>query len=742
MVANRLAFGWVLHQHQPVGNFPWVFAQVYKVCYEPLLEAFERHPALRVTLHYTGPLLDWLIAEHPDYITRLAALAQRGQIEILTGGYYEPILTILPESDQYGQITKMSTFIRQRFGYEPSGMWLAERVWEPQLPTPMARAGVRYTVLDDTHFFMAGLRSDQLYGYYMTEDQGHPVAVFPNPQVMRELIPWKPVRRIEAEFRRLYEEAQGSPRLVVLADDGEKFGSWPNTYDPLWRQGVFEHFLNMLEKNQEWLETVQLGEWMRRYPPLGRTYIPAASYAEMMEWALPAGEARVLEETRHQVQAHDLPGALHFMHGGNWRNFAAKYPEANNAHKKMLRVHERIHQVAPLLGPTRTQEAFDYLWKGQCNCGYWHGVFGGLYLADIRSAIYQNLVHAEAIADGAQPIVEPSITLTDFDCDGNEELLVEGPQMDVYIAPHDGGSIFEWDWKTVPFNLVDTLARREEAYHHKLIDNQIQIVPPVDPLAIPLIDRVDVVKAEETALDAEEESHESQSIHELLLAKEAGLERLLQYDDLRRTALRERFFAASTTLEQVIAGAYQDQGDFAGAPFIEQVEGVGVGMLVVGLWRDGTVRTPQGPATLRLRKAIAIATDTSELRVTYTLHNTSPIRIVTRFAVEGNWGLLGGGGNPAAWYTVNGERLAALDMSGTHTHVHTVALTNAGVGIQLQLAPGVPADLWRYPVETVSNSEAGFERSYQCSCTLLHWPVDLLPGDRWSVTLRLALSQP
>lgn len=734
-MAHRLAFGWVLHQHQPVGNFPWVFAQVYEACYAPLLAAFERHPSIRVSLHYTGPLLDWLAAEHPDYLQRLASLAHRGQIEILTGGYYEPIMPIMPEFDQYGQIAKLSAFIRQRFGYEPTGMWLAERVWEPQLPTPLARAGVRYTILDDTHFMMAGLTTEQMFGYYMTEDQGHPLAVFPNPKLMRQLIPWKPVRRIEAEFRRLYKESQGQPRLVVLADDGEKFGSWPNTYDPLWRQGVFDRFLEMLERNSDWIETIPLGDWFQSQPPMGCVYIPTASYAEMMEWALPAQQTRKFEELRKHAVQIGFGDVLPYMHGGIWRNFAAKYPEANNFHKKMLRVHEKIHQAAPMLGPARSQEAFEYLWKGQCNCGYWHGVFGGLYLADIRSAIYQNLIRAEAIADIAQPMTEASVSLVDFDCDGREELLIEGPLMDIYIAPHDGGSIFEWDWKQRPFNLVDTLARREEAYHSKLRADHVKIVPPVDPLAIPE-HPVDVEKAEASALVDEDVE---KSIHDIVQAKEPGLEYLLRYDGLRRTALRERFFAPHATFEQFVVDQVEDLGDFAGATFAEQVEGVGVGTLVVSLWRDGSVRDPKGLAALRLRKALAIATDSPEIRVNYTLHNTSTMRIVTRFGVEGNWGMLGGGGNPAAWYTVNGERSTALDMTGAHSQVHSLTLTNVGVGVALTLAPGTPADLWRRPIETVSNSEAGFERSYQCSNTLLHWPMDLLPGDRWSVTLRLGL---
>lgn len=727
-MSKKLAFGWVLHQHQPIGNFPWVFAQVYDVCYAPLLAAFERHPLVRVTMHYSGPLLDWLLVEHPDYIQRLAVLAQRGQIEIMTGGYYEPILPILPEYDAHNQITKMNAAIQEHFGVEHGGLWLAERVWEPNLPGILKRASVPYTVLDDTHFLMAGLTPNDLYGYYMTEDQGYPLAVFPNPQVMRSIIPWRGVDEITERFRALHAEAQGQPRIVVMADDGEKFGSWPGTYEPLWTGGYVEAFLTMLEENSDWLETVQLGEYLRREESRGRVYLPTASYAEMMEWALPTERSAQLEHLRHTLEHRNETQALSFIRGGSWRNFAAKYPEANTFHKKMLRVHGKVRAAAPLLGQC-AQAAWDQLWQGQCNCGYWHGVFGGLYLADIRSAIFQHLIRAEALADAALPTGELAVEMTDFDCDGRDEILIEGAAMDVYIAPHDGGSIFEWDYKAIPFNVADTLARREEPYHRKLTRGYVEIQGQPHQEAV-------------YAGGPDQEGDEKVSIHDIVRAKEAGLEKLLHYDRGRRATLREHFLPLDTTLPAFVTGEFHDQGDFAYAPFDAHVEGTGGASVVVNLWRDGHVRDAEGTIPVRLRKVITIAADTAEAQVSYTLHNLGTRPMTTLFGVESNWGMLGGGDNPQAWYTIDGDKPAdnsALNAAGEHADVSAVTLTNAGVGVTVRLTPGIPARLWRFPVETVSNSEGGFERVYQCSCTLLHWPVAIAPGERWSVELQVAI---
>ena len=91
-MAPRISLALVLHNHQPVGNFGWVIEDTYRSAYEPMLAALERHPGVRVGLHYTGPLLEWLVAEQPHAVERLAALADRGQVEILGGGWAEPVL--------------------------------------------------------------------------------------------------------------------------------------------------------------------------------------------------------------------------------------------------------------------------------------------------------------------------------------------------------------------------------------------------------------------------------------------------------------------------------------------------------------------------------------------------------------------------------------------------------------------------------------------------------------------------
>ena len=92
----RISLALALHNHQPVGT-GWVFAEVFEKAYALHGRgARAAHPAVRLSLHYTGPLLDWLIAERSDTVERLRVLVDRGQVEIMGGGYYEPVLVASP----------------------------------------------------------------------------------------------------------------------------------------------------------------------------------------------------------------------------------------------------------------------------------------------------------------------------------------------------------------------------------------------------------------------------------------------------------------------------------------------------------------------------------------------------------------------------------------------------------------------------------------------------------------------
>src|SRR5207247_1065841 len=61
--------------------------------------------------------------------------------------------------------------------------------------------------------------------------------------------------------------------------------------------------------------------------------------------------------------------------------------------------------------------------------------------------------------------------------------------------------------------------------------------------------------------------------------------------------------------------------------------------------------------------------------------------------------------------------------------------------LAVDLSWSEPAGLWCYPIETVSQSEGGFEGVYQSSAVVPHWTVRADESRRWEVALSWSVGQ-
>lgn len=456
---------WAVHDHQPVGNFGFVFENAYRQAYLPFVEVLERHPSIGVDFHFSGPLFDWLDQEHPEYLDRIAALVGKQQAGILAGAYYEPILPPIPFADQVGQIKALVARLKKRFGVTPKGMWLAERVWEPGLPAAISDAGIEFTLLDGTHFKQVGFGEEKLFGRWTTESEGKAVSVFPIHDGVRDLIPFASVEEALALLRKL--SAEGG-RDVVFGDDGEKFGDWPGTHSLCYEQGWLERFFTEIERDPS-LSVRPVSEGYEDSRSQGLVYLPAASYFEMMEWAETAARQSALRKAREDLKASDawLPVSP-FVRGVSWRNFLVRYPESNRLHKLAQQLSGKIR--AELDGkpvPVRKKvltKALDHVWQAQCNCGYWHGVFGGLYLPHLRRALHGHLARAERLLGGA----DAQVAVSDWDLDGHDEIVLRDASQSLSVHPGQGAGIPVWWLDRPALNLADAMTRQEEAYHARI----------------------------------------------------------------------------------------------------------------------------------------------------------------------------------------------------------------------------------------------------------------------------------
>ena len=685
----------IIHAHQPVGNFDAVMEHAYEKSYLPFVQVLLRHPLLRLGLHYSGGLLEWIERAHPEYFESLRVMVKRGQVELLGGGYYEPILVVIPKKDAREQIDKLAGYLARHFGRRPRGAWLAERVWEPQLPSVLAAAGVEYTLVDDNHFLNAGFDPANLYGTFVAEDQGSPVILFPGLKALRYLIPYKSPQEI-MEFVR--EAARVRPGgIATMGDDMEKFGVWPGTYDHVYKDGWLERFIAELEANQNWLAMLTPSDAMTSQAPLGRADLPACSYSEMMEWTLPTPARLRFQAVEKEFASRD--DVKEFLRGGVWRGFLTKYSESNLMQKKAMLVSRKLRDVEPKLRAEGApleglRRAKTNLFCGQANDAYWHGVFGGLYAPHLRTTVWRSLIRAEAFADAAAHKREKFAELRrfDLDADGHEELYLTTERAAVLISPTDGGTVKAVDFRPNSVAVINSMMRRPEPYHQKLgqATGQRGIA----------------------------------SIHDQVRAKEPGLEKRLKYDRWPRNSFRVLMFTAEGSAQDYENLKLNENAEIAGGSYRVKEAGASKVQLTADS-ADGEWKVEKVFSFAARGEGFRMACDLS------IKHEGQP-PANAMVGIEMVVNLLAPDATDR--YVEVGGKRQSLRWAGA-APASELRLVDEWQNIRVTLQAENARDYWVAPIETISESEEGFERVYQGSQVMAVWPAEFRPGKEWKARL-------
>jgi len=700
-----------LHFHQPVGNFDHVMQRVCDDCYVPFLETLKKYPDLKMTLHFTGCLLEWAEANRPEIIEMVGAMAASGQVEMMGGGFYEPILISIPYRDRLAQVRMLSEYIKSRFACEPAGGWVAERIWEPDLPSVMHDAGIKYVILDDTHFLYAGVTKDRTYGYYTTEDNGKVVAVFPTDKMLRYQIPYKMPEECFEYMKGVACERENP--VFVYGDDGEKFGEWPGTKQWVYGEKWLEKFFDGLMENAGWLRTVKLSDCLAARQPEGRVYLPTTSYEEMLEWALPVNSQLWMEEVVQDIRNADKEEWYKpFIRGGFWRNFLSKYPESNHMNKKMIYVSDKLEKFrrSGKADAAELAEAEKDLLRGQCNCAYWHGVFGGLYLFHLRRSLYHHAIKSEARMDEALYGKKPfcSAQVVDFDADGLSEIVLENRKVSLYLDPGEGGILKELDSKEVCQNLINSLARRKEAYHKVIIE-----------------------KIEHPA----EEGEEVKTIHDGIQVADEGVKDHLTYDWYDRYSLIDHFIGEDVYPEAFARCEYNEIGDFVKGVYdldhAVSADGIQVTMKRTGLV-DG--------ASVSVSKEITLSRKDAGFSVKYLIENKEDRAINFTFGPEFNLTMPDADSDRYSLVTDGAKKGSKLGETAEADGIKLIEVLDSEKKLSFSMKLSEKARFWHFPVKTVSQSEKAYELNYQSSVLFPHFRCELGAGEKKSIDLEIGLA--
>ncbi|MEF3254909.1 MAG: DUF1926 domain-containing protein, partial [Deferribacterales bacterium] len=525
----KLPFLFGIHCHQPVDNFGHIVDDVIEKSYLPFLRYAERFENFKFAVHYSGWLLEYIKKNSDELFKLFKELSDKGQIEFFSGGFYEPVLSSIPKRDRIGQITKLNNYIYHNFGQKPKGLWLTERVWDSSIIPDLVECGIEYLVVDDYHFISLGFSKGALYGYYLTEQDGYCIKVFPIDQKLRYIVPFRETDVIEGY---LLECKGNGAKGAILFDDGEKFGLWPKTYEWVYENGWLDRFFDKFIGHPE-IYFKHYYEFANEEKPLGLAYLSMTSYMEMGQWSLFSDKGVAIERLLDYIKNSELKNySEEFIKGSHWKNFFIKYPESNHLHKRVLDISKRLEG-------RELEDVKDMLYRAECNDVFWHGIFGGVYLPNLRDNAFRYIINAEKRLDEIDKKLEGGY-FTDLLYDGYGVFVLKDNMLSTIFTLKHGGQLKSLDIRSRGINLINTLSRRKESYHYKLLDNNEE--------------------------EKNNSDHSISTIHEMGVKLTDDLKNEISFDWYDRNCFVDHFVDFYEPLN-FKKSEYRELGDFVNQPF-------------------------------------------------------------------------------------------------------------------------------------------------------------------------------
>jgi alpha-amylase len=497
----------------------------------------------------------------------------------------------------------------------------------------------------------------------------------------------------------------------VYGDDGEKFGGWPGTHDWVYNKGWLKRFFAMLTENRDWIDLITPSQVLENLNPLGKIYIPDSSYREMMEWALPPEAGIKYENAVNNIKNQPVWGdASLFFRGGFWRNFKYKYPEANQMYARMLEVSNKI-SASKNKAP---ESARKQLYMSQCNCPYWHGVFGGLYLNHLRFETYRNIIRADDAVNKVNMKKSGRLSSEeqDFDLDGRNEIVLQNDWHRIYIQPHGGGKIYEWDFYPAYTNLLDTLSRRPETYHQKILE------------------------ASESR-----DGGESYSIHDLEKLHDPTIKEHLTYDNYEHKSFLDHFITGEISPSKLRRNEVNIAGNYATGEYKSDIAKSG-SHIIVTQSHSGIINFADTQIPVDLTKSLKINKNKSQIECEYKIVNNGSSKLECSFGMEWNFAMLAGNADDRYYFC--GDKLKSGKLTA---ELETKNVTRFGLADEWQLIKVAfefdqAVTLYTFPIETVSQSESAFEKVYQSSVFYPVVELNLNPGEIKQISVNVSVDFP
>ncbi|MDR0409401.1 MAG: DUF1926 domain-containing protein [Spirochaetaceae bacterium] len=383
-----------IHYHLPNGVDNSGFERLYNERIRAVMSALFQFPKIPAVLHFSGSLWYWIERNHSELFMLTENMVRRKQLELLTGGFYEPLMPLISYKDRLGHIEMLTTYLRKHFGKRTQGCLLPELAWDSSMPSVLKSCNVSYAFLDETYFFEAGIKGNDLHSPYISEDKGKLVTIFPISKTLSVGLE----KDAHGTFDTLLRNAENGAEQIITI-----FPPCFNSVDAEHStENSASYFLSELSAYENKINFSLPSKFIKNLPPPRKIYFPQK-----------ASKKCLLE-----------------------------YPETNYLYSKMTFTHALVDQLRG--DKINKRAAYEELLKSQAYDLFYHTPQSGINRTAVRNAAYQALLDAEKITRGYKSFIS-SLMAFDFDFDGVNEYLFQSEDVNCFIK-ETGAEIFELDY--------------------------------------------------------------------------------------------------------------------------------------------------------------------------------------------------------------------------------------------------------------------------------------------------------
>jgi hypothetical protein len=402
-----------IHYHLPNGADNSAFERLYSDKIRPALSTLYKFPKIPAVLHFSGSLWYWIERNHSEIFMLTADMVRRKQLELLTGGFYEPVMPLISYKDRLGHIEMLTTYLRKHFGKRTQGCLLPRLAWDSSMPSVLTLCNIAYTFLDETYFFDAGIKESGLYEPYISEDKGKFVTIFPVPTRFNAMLEQNMPGTLDSFL--LDAEKNGTERIV----------------------SVFPPCFN--NRNRELITETSAYSFLS----------DLSGYENKIDFSLPSKLIKNLSLRRK----------IYFSQKAV-KKCLIEYPEKNYLYAKMTFVRALVDQLRG--DKISKRSAYEELWKAQNHDLFCGEPQSGINQAAIRNAAYHALLDAEKITREYKTFLS-SLMAFDFNFDGVNEYLFQSEDINCFIS-ETGANIFELDYLPRSWNYCSTASAYGKRY--------------------------------------------------------------------------------------------------------------------------------------------------------------------------------------------------------------------------------------------------------------------------------------